>query len=292
MLSLEATFVHSLLESLKIWLPCSRALQVFPWPHWLPHFPLSGILLFLSGLLFSGAKHHLGALSQGPKSHHHAGTEGSTSESPARLPPCRSFLHMQLPAQPAPWLVDRPPQLHTSRTNPWGAPTPCKLLQASTSQSMAPSFRKGQNIRGFLSSFLIAQHGTHACSVAPLSPFETAGTVARQTPPSMGCPRHEDWSGLPFPPPGDAPDLGIKPASPALAGRFFTTEPPGKPTEPTPYIHLLDRYSIYFLSLFPLLVWATNLSVLHHSNSSWFFLLLWPPYHQPSAHAPQGFLLE
>ena len=39
-------------------------------------------------------------------------------------------------------------------------------------------------------------------------------------------------SGLPFPPPGDLPHPGIEPAapaSPALAGRFFTTEPPGKP---------------------------------------------------------------
>ena len=40
-------------------------------------------------------------------------------------------------------------------------------------------------------------------------------------------------SGLPCPPPGDLPDLGIEPMSlmsPALAGGFFTTEPPGKPT--------------------------------------------------------------
>ena len=46
----------------------------------------------------------------------------------------------------------------------------------------------------------------------------------------MGFSRQEYWSGLPFPSPGDLPDPGIKPASPALAGRFFTTEPPGKPT--------------------------------------------------------------
>ena len=39
----------------------------------------------------------------------------------------------------------------------------------------------------------------------------------------------EYWSGLPFPSPGDLPDPGIEPMSPALAGRFFTTEPPGKP---------------------------------------------------------------
>ena len=44
--------------------------------------------------------------------------------------------------------------------------------------------------------------------------------------------RQEYWSGLPFPSPGDLPDPGMEPESPAssaLAGRFFTTEPPGKP---------------------------------------------------------------
>ena len=45
----------------------------------------------------------------------------------------------------------------------------------------------------------------------------------------MGFPRQEYWSGLQFAPPEDHPDPGIKPASPALAGRFFTTDPPGKP---------------------------------------------------------------
>ena len=45
----------------------------------------------------------------------------------------------------------------------------------------------------------------------------------------MGFPRQEYWSGLPFPSPGDLSHPGIKPTSPALAGRFFTTEPPGKP---------------------------------------------------------------
>jgi len=45
----------------------------------------------------------------------------------------------------------------------------------------------------------------------------------------MGFPRQEYWSGLPFPSPGDLPDPGIEPMSPALVGRFFTTEPLGKP---------------------------------------------------------------
>ena len=41
--------------------------------------------------------------------------------------------------------------------------------------------------------------------------------------------RQEYWTGVPFPPPGDLPDPGIKPMSLALAGRFFNTKPPGKP---------------------------------------------------------------
>jgi len=45
----------------------------------------------------------------------------------------------------------------------------------------------------------------------------------------MGFPRQEYRSGLPFPSPGDLPNPGIKPAFPALVGRFLTTEPPGKP---------------------------------------------------------------
>ena len=52
-----------------------------------------------------------------------------------------------------------------------------------------------------------------------------------QATPHMGFPRQEYWSGLPFSSPGDLPDQGIELASPALAGRFFTTEPPGKPRE-------------------------------------------------------------
>ena len=49
------------------------------------------------------------------------------------------------------------------------------------------------------------------------------------TPLFMGFPRQEYWSGLPFPSPGDLPDPEIKPTPPAVAGRVFTTEPPGKP---------------------------------------------------------------
>ena len=65
------------------------------------------------------------------------------------------------------------------------------------------------------------------------SSFVISWTVALQASLFMGFPRQEYWSGLPFPSPGDLPDPGVEtasPVSPALAGRFFTTEPPGKPS--------------------------------------------------------------
>ena len=68
--------------------------------------------------------------------------------------------------------------------------------------------------------------------------FATPRTVACQTPLSMEFSKQENWNRLPCPPPGDPLDPGIKPtslASPELAGRFFTTEPAGKP--PFPYTH-------------------------------------------------------
>ena len=46
--------------------------------------------------------------------------------------------------------------------------------------------------------------------------FVTLWTVACQAPLSMGFPKQECWSGLPFPSPGDIPDLGIEPGPPAL----------------------------------------------------------------------------
>ena len=66
---------------------------------------------------------------------------------------------------------------------------------------------------------------THTLSV--MSDSVAPWTVAHQAPLSMGFPRQGYWSELPFPPPGDLTDIGSEPASlgsPALAGRFFTTD--------------------------------------------------------------------
>ena len=65
-----------------------------------------------------------------------------------------------------------------------------------------------------------------------LTLFNRMDSVVHQALLSMGFPRQEYWSGLPFTSLRDLPNPGIKPmslASLALAGGFFTTEPPGKP---------------------------------------------------------------
>ena len=66
-------------------------------------------------------------------------------------------------------------------------------------------------------------------SLSRVQLFGTPWTVAHQVPPSMGFPREEYWSGLPFPFPGDFPDPGIEPRSPALQADALVSEPPGKP---------------------------------------------------------------
>ena len=53
-------------------------------------------------------------------------------------------------------------------------------------------------------------------------------TVAHQVLPSMGFSRQQYWNGLTFPSPGDLPDPGIEPKTPALAGGFFTAKPQWK----------------------------------------------------------------
>ena len=77
---------------------------------------------------------------------------------------------------------------------------------------------------------ILIQECVRVCSVVSDS-FVTPRTVAHQAPLSMGFPRREYWSELPFSPPVDLPDPGIEPASLALESGFFTTAPPGKPPQ-------------------------------------------------------------
>ena len=73
-------------------------------------------------------------------------------------------------------------------------------------------------------------------SLSPIGLFAAPWTVARQAPLSMGFSRQECWSGLLFPSPGDLPDPGTEPGSPALQADSLLTEPSGNPNV---YVHLL-----------------------------------------------------
>ena len=71
--------------------------------------------------------------------------------------------------------------------------------------------------------------------------FAIPRTITHQSPLSMGFSRQEYWNGLPFPSPGNLPNPGIQPTSPALAGRFFTTEPLRKPTDYLTYLFSFEK---------------------------------------------------
>ena len=73
--------------------------------------------------------------------------------------------------------------------------------------------------------------------------FATPWAAAHQTPLSMGFPRQEYWSRLPFPSPGDLSKAGIEPTSPALQA-FFTTEPPQKPSSMVQSVQSLSRVQL------------------------------------------------
>ena len=120
--------------------------------------------------------------------------------------------------------------------------------------------------------------------------FVTPCTIAHQLPLSMGFSRQEYWSGLPFPSPGNLPDPGIEPTSPAFARRFFTTEQLRKPCFGHTWYYFLELFSFYeclFLSLllfnhviFSLISWKITLTffspaffyILYH------FQILWLPF--------------
>ena len=68
--------------------------------------------------------------------------------------------------------------------------------------------------------------------------------VAYQAPPSMGFSRQEYWSGLPFPSPGDRPNPGMEPGSPALQADALSFEPPGKPK-----IRLVPKETVLILTI-------------------------------------------
>ena len=103
--------------------------------------------------------------------------------------------------------------------SPPGSPVP-GILQARTLEWVAISFSNAWMWK------------VKVKSLSRVRLLATPWTAAYQAPPSMGFSRQEYWSGLLWLPPRDRPDPGTELESlmsPALAGRLFTTEPPGKP---------------------------------------------------------------
>ena len=94
-------------------------------------------------------------------------------------------------------------------------------------------FKWAENSQQSISSRVIRKmvliFGVKVKSLSCVWLFATTWTVAYQAPPSMGFSRQEYWNGLPFPSPGDLPNPGIKPGSPALQADALPSEPPEKP---------------------------------------------------------------
>ena len=91
----------------------------------------------------------------------------------------------------------------------------------------------------------------HAACARPCPTLCNPTVCSCQLPLSMELSRQGYWRELPFVPPGGLPDPGIEPmslASPALAGGFFTTVPPGKPRVNLLYL-LTQKNSLFQNSL-------------------------------------------
>ena len=79
-----------------------------------------------------------------------------------------------------------------------------------------------------LSHLILESERKKGKSLSHVRLFASPWTVAHQAPLSLGFSRQEHWSGLPFPSPGDLPNLGIEPGSPALQADALSSEPLGK----------------------------------------------------------------
>ena len=89
--------------------------------------------------------------------------------------------------------------------------------------------------------------------------------------PGLGFSRQEYWSGLPFPSPGDLPDPGIEPGSPALGADALTSEPPGKPMSNLFSKYLYGAY-LYWKKNSLLCIWNPNVT-----GHPIFLNKIWPP---------------
>ena len=109
------------------------------------------------------------------------------------------------------------------------------ILQARILEGVAISSLRGSSpsLAVFPVTASLATSKVKVKSLSHVWLFVTSWTVAYQAPPSMGFSRQEYWSGWPFPSPGDLPDPGTEPESPALQAHALPSEPPGKSKKAT-----------------------------------------------------------
>ena len=127
-----------------------------------------------------------------------------------------------------PWLIVLFPR--TGWMCPWG---PCSPRPRRPIENTHPLPRGGLGL-------------VFSCSVVSDS-FVTPWTVARQAPLSMGFSRQEYWSGLPFPYPGDFPDPGIEPTSPASQADSLPLSPQGGTCSKPTHAQAPDWWPFLFL---------------------------------------------
>ena len=120
----------------------------------------------------------------------------------------------------------------------------------------------------------------------------TLWTVAHEALVSMGFLMWEYWCGLPFPSPGHLPDPGIEPTSPALAGGFFSTEPPGKPC-----LLIVNYYISWTLShllgcwIHKGRIYCSNLNLAAHQNDLKRFFQITDVWALPSVTVICGYIV-
>ena len=102
----------------------------------------------------------------------------------------------------------------------------CCQRQRLSDRGIGEGVKKAQTFIYKFWGFII-QH-VKVKSLSRVRFFATPWTVVYQAPPSVRFSRQEYWSGLPFPSPGDIPNPGIEPWSPALQADALTSELPGK----------------------------------------------------------------
>ena len=114
--------------------------------------------------------------------------------------------------------------------------------------------------------FLLLLKWSEVNSVSRVRLFATPWTVAGQAPLSMGFSRQEYWSGLPFPSPGDLPNPGTEPWSPAWQADALSSEPPGNSSSTSFKIFYIQLFQHCFPKNFSLII-KLPLHLCQKSNS-------------------------